>query len=527
MSNPLVAGLLLAGKVTFLSDQEHRAAVGGDHPEILISTQPGQGGNRVLIQPHNPAPEVLHPARRTADARARSERAAARLPGLRHLAEYQLQISHDIACGMTQPTVSDIMRGAQQVERLAVFERIADAFQMPDPARVALGLAPHATQHPAAGAQPSPAVPPRDTLPGPLSLDEGEGHEEEDPVRRRSFMGLAGASLFSAKLTGIAPDNRADAEALAPVLISYPAAVPADAPPDLAALAAAVNRARREYQACRYSDLLTYLPDLLARLHAAGLALEGDARLRVHAMSAEAHHVAAGLLLKLDDQGLAYLAADRSMSAARASEDPLVVGASARIITHTLMRGGHLAAATSTASSYAIQLDSSLPRHTPESLSVCGSLLLRGAIAAAEQDNRGAADELLAEADDAGQRLGVDGNLRGTGFGPTNAKQHRVKIAVTMGDAGTAVHVARSIDLDAIKLTERKASLLVDTARAFLQWGKHEQACIALRAAEETAPEEVSQRPATRRLVRELISTAPPTVRRDAGQFATQIGVTR
>ncbi len=439
----------------------------------------------------------------------------------------QTQIA--IACGMSQPTVSDIMRGVQQVERLAVFERIANAFQMPGPARLVLGLAPQPIQDPAAEAQSAlRPIPARDASDGSPSLEEQKGHEEEDPVRRRSFMGLTGASLFSAMVTGIAPGGSADAEALAPVLTSHPedpAAAPADTAPDLIALAATVNRARREYQACRYSGLLTYLPDLLARLNTVARALDGDERLRVQAMSAEAHHVAAGLLLKLDDQALAYLAADRSMRAANASEDPLAIGASARIIAHTLMRGGHLAAASETARSYAARLDKDVSQHTPASLSVYGALLLRGAIAAAAQDNRATADELLGEADDAARRLGVDGNLRGTGFGPTNARQHRVNIAVTLGDAGTAVHVARGIDLNAIKLTERKASLFIDTARAFLQWGKHEKAYVALRAAQQTASEEVTGRPATRRLIRDLIATSPPTIRRDALQFASQIGV--
>jgi hypothetical protein len=349
-------------------------------------------------------------------------------------------------------------------------------------------------------------------------------------VRRRDFVGLAGASVFGAMLPATPHGRLVDAEPLAPVLTEYTAdttAAETGAPPDVAALAAAVSRARREYQACRYTELIKYLPDLLAQLHAASAALDGDARLRVHALSADAHHVAAGLLLKLDDLGLAYLAADRSMRAARASEDPLMVGASARIVTHTLMRGGHLAAATATASNAAAQLDQDVSSHTPESLSVYGSILLRGAIAAAENDNRGTAHEQLGEADNAAQRLGVDGNLRGTAFGPANARQHRVNIAVTLGDAGTAVQVARSIDLSTIKVTERKASLLIDTARAFLQWGKHGKAYIALRAAEQTAHEEVTGRPAVHRLVRELIISAPPTVRRDAEQFASQIGVSR
>ena len=440
-----------------------------------------------------------------------------------------------MACGMNQGKVSAIARGIQQVETLAVFERIADGLAMPDPARLILGLAPRATSRPSTSARQPAHIPPRDTgsameatpVSDLLSLSPEDGQEEEGPVRRRTFVGLTGASILGAMFADPAGrEPPVGGEPLAPVLTSHaPNTLPA--PPGIAALTAAVNNTRRQYQACRYSELIKSLPGLLAELHAACLTLDGETRLQAYSLSADAHHVAAGLLLKLDDQGLAYLAADRSMRAAQASEDPVTTGASARIITHTLMNGGHLAAAIDTASSQAARLDRDVPSHTPESLSVYGSLLLRGAIAAAQHGNRGAAYELLTEADAAGQRLGVDGNLRWTAFGPTNAKVHRVNVAMTLGDAGTAVDVARGIDLSTITVTERKASLLIDTARAFLQWGKHEKAYLALRAAEQTAPEEVAGRPSVHRLVRELVTTAPPTVRRDAEDFALRLGVSR
>jgi hypothetical protein len=350
-------------------------------------------------------------------------------------------------------------------------------------------------------------------------------------VRRRTFVGLTGASMFSAMLADAAPDGApVDAEPFAPVLAGHAASAASDQlgpAPDIRALTTEVNNVRQQYQDCRYSELIKSLPGLLARLHSACLSLDGEAQNRAFALSADAHHVAAGLLLKLDDQGLAYLAADRSMRAAEASEDPVTVGASARIITHTLMNGGHLAAAIATARDYAARLDRDVRSHTPECLSVYGSLLLRGAIGAAQDGKRDTAHELLGEADDAAQRLGIDGNLRWTAFGPINAGLHRVNIAVTLGDAGTAVDVARRIDLSKIAVTERKASLLIDTARAFFQWGRYEKTYIALRAAEETAHEEVAGRPSVHRLVRELLTAAPPSIRRDAEQFASQIGVSR
>jgi hypothetical protein len=70
-------------------------------------------------------------------------------------------------------------------------------------------------------------------------------------------------------------------------------------------------------------------------------------------------------------------------------------------------------------------------------------------------------------------------------------------------------------------------ALLIDVARAFLQWGRHEKAYLSLRAAEEVAHEEVAGRPSVHRLVRELLITAPQSIRRDAEEFAAQIGVTR
>jgi hypothetical protein len=301
-----------------------------------------------------------------------------------------------------------------------------------------------------------------------------------------------------------------------------------DQPSSTGTLAAEVDAARRAYQACRYSELARLLPGLLGRLNSACAMLPGDARSEACAFSADAYHVAAGLLLKLDDQGLASLAADRSMRAAQASGDPVTIGASARIITHTLMSGGHMVAAVSAASSHAARLDHDMKPATPDSLSVYGALLLRGSVAAAQHGNRRIAHELLGEADEAARRLGMDadGNLRWTAFGPANALVHRVNIAVTLGDAGTAIDVARRVDLSKITVTERKATLLLDVSRAFFQWGRHEQAYTALRAAESTAPEEVAGRPSVHRLVRDLRTAAPASIRRDVDQFATRIGVT-
>jgi transcriptional regulator with XRE-family HTH domain len=448
-----------------------------------------------------------------------------------------------IACGMTQGKISDIMRDVQRVTALDVFERIADGLDMPDDARIALGLAPRAFPASASWALSSvaqrrlPAIPLRDAratadaspLSGALSVDFPGS--EEDPVRRRTFVGLTGASLFGAILASAAPGGPDESvESFAALLAGNTPETAAGGPrtpPDLPELATAATKAKHDYQACRYADVINGLPALLTSAQAACSVLTGDARLQAHTLSAEAHHVAASVLLKLGDQGLALLAADRSMQAARASQDPLTVGSSARIITHAMMRSGHLAAAAATASNHAVRLDRDVPVHDDESLSVYGSLLLRGATAAAQRGDRQSAHELMAEATSAGDRFRADSNLRWTAFGPVNVKLHHVNIAVTLGDAGTAIDTARSISLSQVTVTERKASLLIDTARAFLQYGKHENAYLTLRAARDLAPEEITRRPAVRQLVRDLITTAPVSVQTQARDFASSLGVSR
>jgi len=74
-----------------------------------------------------------------------------------------------VACDMTQPKVSGIMRGVARVETLEVFERIADGLDMPGQARIVLGLAPRADQveaQPASASRPEHPgrdIPSRDT----------------------------------------------------------------------------------------------------------------------------------------------------------------------------------------------------------------------------------------------------------------------------------------------------------------------------------------------------------------------------
>jgi hypothetical protein len=94
-----------------------------------------------------------------------------------------------------------------------------------------------------------------------------------------------------------------------------------------------------------------------------------------------------------------------------------------------------------------------------------------------------------------------------------------------LGDAGTAVHLASTVDIRKVPLPERKASLMLDMARALTQWGKYDRALDAIRSAERYAPEEVRSRTSVHRMIHDLARRAPGPVQRQVHRYAETIGV--
>jgi transcriptional regulator with XRE-family HTH domain len=101
-------------------------------------------------------------------------------------------------------------------------------------------------------------------------------------------------------------------------------------------------------------------------------------------------------------------------------------------------------------------------------LSVWGALHLVGAIVASRQERPEAALTNMRSAQEAADSLGEDRADFGTEFGPTNVALHAVAVAAELGDAGTALRRAASVDASGLS-TERRARFLVDVARAHHQ----------------------------------------------------------
>lgn len=421
-----------------------------------------------------------------------------------------------IAVAIQQSRVSEFVRGRHRAESILLLERVADGLDMPDYARQRLGLAPRTPIAVRANAEVNGSADDCGLRSWDRVLDAAE-EGVDDPMRRRDVLGLAGASSLAAAASTAS-------RSLTDLLLPLPLTEPARDNLDPAALLRTSGDVRQLYQASRYNDAATALSGLVPDLQAAAAASDGPLKSRLHAAISDAYHVIAGILLKVGNDGLAAVAADRSMAAAKASENPVTLGASARIFAHALIGGGNRREASAFVNRFGESFQDHLDIGDDSSLSVYGSLLLRGAVAAARASERDTAMNLVTEADRAATLLGHDGNHEWTAFGPTNVLLHRVNLAVELGDAGTAISIARQVDDAEIAQVERRATFYLDVAAGFTQWGKHEPAFRAVQHADAIAPEELRGRPSVHSLVQRIEHSAPISLRPRVRELATRIG---
>lgn len=276
-------------------------------------------------------------------------------------------------------------------------------------------------------------------------------------------------------------------------------------PVPLLTLRQSVNRAWDAFQGAEYSDFSQRVSRLLVTLQQAVRSLDGEERRVALGLLAEAYQVVAYTLTKLGDPQAAWLAADRGMVAARDSEDDLIFGGTAAVLSYALRESGHPVEAEQLCVSAAESLEPTMSTAGPDRLSIYGLLLLKGSVAAAQSGGRERVKFLLSEADRTAQRLGVDCNYYHTSFGPTSVKLYRVAVAVDLEDGSDAVNEARGIIPSQLAAKERFAHLLIDVARGYGQWGKTREALGTLLAAERFAPEEARGQSNVRQLVEDLL----------------------
>jgi hypothetical protein len=163
-----------------------------------------------------------------------------------------------------------------------------------------------------------------------------------------------------------------------------------------------------------------------------------------------------------------------------------------------------------------LQSDTGLVGRSQRSL--YAELLATAAYTASLRNDRDTAWTLMGEADTAGA------SLSGVVFGRPELAAYKISVARVLGDFGTAVDHARSVNPAQLTLVDRRARYWEDTALALHGRGRSGDAFRVLLAAEAGAPQEVRYRPWAQDLTTSLLRRPGPALP-GIRELASRIGV--
>jgi len=408
--------------------------------------------------------------------------------------------------GYSAAQVSRYERGIAPLTDIAVLRRFAAALAIP-PQVFGLAPEPQAPQPRHANPFPMTVEPPRMPC---STVAANPGQEDgEDPVRRRQLL----ASLAVTAAAAAAPFHRGPAaqsgEAASGDLLiarvrdamlgltSGPAAVSAGS------LRTGLAGALTDFQYCRYARLADGLPRLISGGHA--MAAQAGDDLEASALLAGIYTLATRMLIKLDEQQLGWMAADRARVIAAGSGNPLIAAEASRNLAVLARKAGWHSQAMSIALTAAAHpgLRGADQRLAAER----GLLLQSAAYTAAWSGDKDGMREMTAEAAAIAARLTGPVLLRdhGGGFTSATVQLHRISAEYSAGEPGAAIAAASQIPPGSLPTTERRARYWTDLARARGLWGRRDDCLRALLTAERLAPEEIHARPAIRDLVSRLL----------------------
>lgn len=281
-----------------------------------------------------------------------------------------------------------------------------------------------------------------------------------------------------------------------------------------------------------YTTIAAGLPDLLADAETAVTAVSGTSpaelgrRRRAWALLAQVHHLARQWLRKVQEYGLAEIAAHRAMLASQQADDALLIAFSSWNFAGLHNAAGRYEDGEAVCRQAVEFLDGlSVTEHDERLRGMVGALLLYQAIAVARQQDGDRAWALWEQADRIARDLGPGFWDDWTTFGKANLDLYAVGIQVELGEADAAVRRAGSVDVDAMPCRERQTRYLIDVAKAHGGREEDDAALAVLGQAESIGPEEVTYSYYARDLLRSLLWRSRATNRRELHAMATRLKV--
>jgi transcriptional regulator with XRE-family HTH domain len=275
----------------------------------------------------------------------------------------------------------------------------------------------------------------------------------------------------------------------------------------------------------RWSEMAPLVPDMIADAwQLVSEANTDEQRRQAYELQALVYRVTSGMLDRLGEPHLPWVAAERSMAAAEQTEHPLLIAGGAWRLAVVLRHAGRLTESTDLPVIAATALRPNLT--SPAAHSVYGSLMLKGAVGAATLGDHKTANDYLDEAARAAEQTG-DRNDYWFAFGPTNVAIHRAWLSLELGDPTQAIDQAGRVRHDQLppELAERRTSHLITVAWAHYLRRHDREALDALRAARASAPEQLMFTHRVHGMLRGMLRRERRSVKADLRAMADFVGV--
>jgi hypothetical protein len=241
---------------------------------------------------------------------------------------------------------------------------------------------------------------------------------------------------------------------------------------------------------------------------------------------AGAYQVTRQWLHHIPDGGLAWIAAERAMQLAREADDPRLIALGAWALSASYRRAGQQDEATRLCLAAADELKPHLDASdfAPGLMAAYGMLHLAGAVSAAQSDEDGRAWALHGLARESALALGVHHDPW-TMFGSGNVAVHELALHAELGHADAIVDYASRLSVEDVPSVERRARVLIDTARGFVLRGEDEAAILVLLDAERASVDEVRHSTLVHELLRELLHRDRARARSHVHELARRVGL--
>ncbi|MFF4943749.1 helix-turn-helix domain-containing protein [Streptomyces rubiginosohelvolus] len=267
------------------------------------------------------------------------------------------------------------------------------------------------------------------------------------------------------------------------------------------------------------------LPSLIRDGEYAARSLDGEQRRRAQVALSDIYRLTGQATAYIAPAELAWVVADRALSAAQGADNPPAIAAAAWNLGNILRETSYPEEALRVVNEAADLIRPHLDGAPEDWRGIYGALQLHAAVTAAREGREGDAWRYWDRGDQVAKSLPQNYLHPSTVFGRANVDFHAVSVATDLRKSQKAIGLADDIDPDVMPSVERRARLWVEVARGHLQRGDRTAALHVMQMAHRIGAETVAYTPSARTVAADLWRNSPRSMRAETSRLAESVGI--